>query len=347
MATTTTRRNPLANVKSVTLADDTNALVAAKSQITTKYPLSFDYTVLDEHVRDEAAENTVAILTKVDQVGQHIYDIGLALIRQKEILGHGYWLPWLQEELKWDERRAQLMMSIPQRWPDRTEYAPIAMFGQSVQQLLAAPSTPPEATTKLIEAHNAGQSITVTAAKQMIAATKPVTVGEHTRNVVVGQKGPTNFVGGSGIVLSLNDTIGILRQALINESLIGVRAASFLRRARTVDFVGLIPTGHVLDGETFEKAISFLCVEIERMLEEQRAAAASEATVVYTSETEQDMTPMLKLRVRNAITAMLAKATVADDIDSLVVAGVLTEDMLNGYHTGVATLREIVNALGD
>lgn len=344
MAAITTRRNPLAGAK-VTLADDINQVVAAKSQIATKYPLSFDYTVLDADVRDEAAENTVAILTKVDQVGQHIYDIGLALIRQKEILGHGYWLPWLQEELKWDERRAQLLMSIPQRWPDRTEYAPIAMFGQSVQQLLAAPSAPPEATRQLVDMHSAGQPVTVTLAKQVIASTKPVTVGEHTRNVAAGPKPTNNFVGGSGIVLSLTDTIGVLRTALVNESLIGVRAASFLRRARVVDFVGLVPAGHVIDGETFERAVSFLCVEIEQMLEEQRAAAAANSTVVYTSETGVDVTGATKLRVQNAINAMLSRATVGEDIDALTAAGILGEELLNGWHEAVATLRTILSAV--
>lgn len=134
--------------------------------------LRFDYTQLDKGIRAEAKENTLVIFQAIGQAGQAVYDIGLTLIQQKDLLDHGMFEKWLTEELGWKPRRAELYMSIPQRFPRRTGYDPLADLRDrdikalpgdavvyeeiaglplSTQQVLAAPSVPVEKVREVIE----------------------------------------------------------------------------------------------------------------------------------------------------------------------------------------------------
>lgn len=321
-------------------------LVAAKAQLKkVDDELKFDYTVLAEDIQDEAAENALAIRDKVqdasDKVasaGQDLYDAGLLLVKQKELLGHSHWLPWIDQELGFSERRAQLLMSIPQRWPNRDEYAPISMLSQSIQQLLAAPSTPEAAIKQIVDMQAAGDEPTVKEVKAIITTHRPAAT--TTKVIETVAPPPPNYVSGKARALSLDETIAVLRQGVAHVET--ARAAAYLRRSKPVAYTQFVPSGAVLDGFIFESAVTALAAEFELVAKAERDAIteAAPSKAVYTGKAEDEF-EILAVRVSSAISAMLAKATVSNDIETLANCGVLTEEQLNRWHEALATLREI------
>ena len=67
----------------------------------------FDYGCVPQESRAEVYELTKSVK---DARGRHlavIVEIGGALRRAKELLGHGNFLPWLKAEFRWSERTAR------------------------------------------------------------------------------------------------------------------------------------------------------------------------------------------------------------------------------------------------
>jgi Protein of unknown function (DUF3102) len=67
----------------------------------------FDYGRIPQEIRAEVHELTKSVK---DAHGRHlavIVEIGEALLRTKELLGHGYFLPWLASEFRWSQRTAR------------------------------------------------------------------------------------------------------------------------------------------------------------------------------------------------------------------------------------------------
>jgi hypothetical protein len=97
-----------------------------------------------------------------------VHDVGAALLRAKELLGHGNFLPWLQAEFRWSERTANNYMSIARFFKGKT--ANFADLDIGAAAALAAKSTPPEIRDELLERAEAGENITREEIKERIAA---------------------------------------------------------------------------------------------------------------------------------------------------------------------------------
>jgi DUF3102 family protein len=74
--------------------------------MSTMLPL-FDYAQLDPEVRSVVVEATKVIQLESRQAASSIVAIGEQLVRVKDALGHGHYLPWLKAEFGWSERQAR------------------------------------------------------------------------------------------------------------------------------------------------------------------------------------------------------------------------------------------------
>jgi hypothetical protein len=97
-----------------------------------------------------------------------VYEIGADLLRAKELLGHGNFLPWLQAEFRWSERTANNYMSIARFFQGKTAY--FADLDVGTAAALAAKSTPAEIRNELMDRAVAGQTVTREEVRQRLAA---------------------------------------------------------------------------------------------------------------------------------------------------------------------------------
>jgi len=128
----------------------------------------FDYAAVP-------AENVAEINKLVSRIRathrrhlEAVYEIGADLLRAKELLGHGNFLPWLQAEFRWSERTANNYMSIARFFQGKS--ANFADLDVGTASALAAKSTPAAIRNELLERAEAGESITRAEVKERLAA---------------------------------------------------------------------------------------------------------------------------------------------------------------------------------
>lgn len=126
----------------------------------------FDYGQLDIESRIVVKQRTEEIKTLVRRSAQDIIDIGSKLIDVKERLGHGGFGDWLESEFGWSHMTANNFMNVAlyiKQIPNGLEFQAKALY------LLASPNTPEPARIEAIERAQAGEEITYTAAKTIVA----------------------------------------------------------------------------------------------------------------------------------------------------------------------------------
>ena len=93
-----------------------------------------------------------------DARGRHlavIVEIGGALRRAKEPLGHGNFLPWLKAEFRWSERTARNYMSLAAHFQDKTANFADLDLG-TAQELIDSPA---EVSEPIMRRAEAGETI--------------------------------------------------------------------------------------------------------------------------------------------------------------------------------------------
>lgn len=89
-------------------------------------------------ISPEVAGLTAEIKVYKAQTGACLIEIGRRLIRAKELLPHGDWLPWLEQEVEFSERTAQNFMRVAKEFGANPQ--PVADLGMAkVLSLLALP----------------------------------------------------------------------------------------------------------------------------------------------------------------------------------------------------------------
>jgi hypothetical protein len=131
----------------------------------------FDYSALDTEARIVVQQKTSEIKTVMRRTTQDIIDIGTKLIEVKNRLGHGNFGSWLDVEFGWTDRTARKFMQVAEVF--KTESGSDLNIGAKALYLLSAPSTPDEARQEAIQKAEAGEVITHTAAKAIVAQHKP------------------------------------------------------------------------------------------------------------------------------------------------------------------------------
>lgn len=131
----------------------------------------FDYDALDSETRIVVQQKTGEIKTLMRRAAQDIIDIGTKLIEVKAKLGHGSFGKWVSAEFDWSESSALKMMQVATAFKSVT--VTDLKIGAKALYLLAAPSTPEEARQEAIQRAEAGEPITHSTAKTIVAQHKP------------------------------------------------------------------------------------------------------------------------------------------------------------------------------
>lgn len=105
-------------------------------------------------VRDAA----VRIRMRMSRTAEDIVEIGRDLIRVKDLLGHGNFLPWIETEFGMSADTAGRFMQVAKNLSGRIPHG--AEFEPTVLYALAAPSTPEPVRQEVLRRANAGEKVT-------------------------------------------------------------------------------------------------------------------------------------------------------------------------------------------
>lgn len=133
--------------------------------------VGFDYSSLDTQVTKRVQSSAEAIRQQVRSTLESAIKIGEELVAVKEALPHGQFLPWLRAEFGWAERTARNFMAVAEQFGKSAIIADLPIQ-PTAAYLLAAPAVPDEAREVAIEKAKAGEEITVSAAKEIVAQAK-------------------------------------------------------------------------------------------------------------------------------------------------------------------------------
>ena len=132
--------------------------------------VGFNYDLLETKVAETVRSSADRIRERVKKTVEDIIEVGNDLLAVKEALEHGQFGPWLKAEFGWSERTAQNFMSVAERFKS-AKFAELPIQ-PSAAYLLAAPAVPDEARQVAIEKAEAGEEITFTTAKEIVAEAK-------------------------------------------------------------------------------------------------------------------------------------------------------------------------------
>jgi hypothetical protein len=132
--------------------------------------LGFDYSLLDTKIAEQARSTADRIRERLKKTLADLIEVGNDLLVVKEALPHGLFLPWLRAEFGWSERTAQNFMSVAESFKS-AKFADLPIQ-PSAAYLLAAPAVPDSARQVAIEKAEAGEEITFSSAKEIVAEAK-------------------------------------------------------------------------------------------------------------------------------------------------------------------------------
>ena len=101
-----------------------------------------------------------------------VIEIGRRLTEVQEIVGHGKWSLWLEQEFGWTDRTARNFISVFELSKSKSENFSDLSLPVSSIYLLAAPSTPDSARAEIFERSKSGEVISVQTVRETIANAK-------------------------------------------------------------------------------------------------------------------------------------------------------------------------------
>lgn len=132
----------------------------------------FDYAILAAGAAARARTVAERIRERVKRTLEGLVAVGNDLVAVKAELPHGSFGPWLKAEFGWNERTARNYMAVAEAFGSKTEIISDFGIAPTAAYLLAAPSTPEEALQAAIAQAEAGEQITVAAAREIVAAAR-------------------------------------------------------------------------------------------------------------------------------------------------------------------------------
>lgn len=133
------------------MSEQTPPTVGHNGPLTT----GFDYGRLPPEIVQDAQDDTVLIQSCLKRIGFEIFTFGAALIRQKDRLGRGYWLPWLNAETGFSEDTAERFMRVF-RTLSGDEFRTVRNSGLQLTTLYALAGAPEGVRYQIAEAINNG-----------------------------------------------------------------------------------------------------------------------------------------------------------------------------------------------
>jgi Protein of unknown function (DUF3102) len=118
----------------------------------------FDYAALDRETEVAARSDAALIKGLMRRTAEDVVEIGSALIRQKQRLPHGMFLPWIETEFDMSQSAAYRFINVAERYSGKLP----SLGSLTVEALyeLSAPSTPPEVREEIERRVAAGELAT-------------------------------------------------------------------------------------------------------------------------------------------------------------------------------------------
>jgi hypothetical protein len=129
----------------------------------------FDYSPLEAPVAEQVRATAERIRQKVKQTLEDLIAVGNDLLAVKAALPHGQFGPWLEAEFGWTDRMARNFMAVAERFGPKAEMISDWAIAPTAAYMLAAPSTPGEARREAIARAEAGEQITTSVAREIVA----------------------------------------------------------------------------------------------------------------------------------------------------------------------------------
>lgn len=143
--------------------------------------LGFDYESLTPEIRTDVRESARRIHELERRTSESIIEIGQHLIRVKERLPHGEFLPWIETEFGWTRQSANNFIRVAERFSNVKNldiYQPSALYA------LASNSVPDEVRSGFVEVADAGRPVTHSDVKEAIQEHRQPAPQPEPRNVV-------------------------------------------------------------------------------------------------------------------------------------------------------------------
>ena len=139
----------------------------------------FAYSELDAETSRVIQQRTDEIKALMRQAAEDVITIGRKLAEVRERLGHGRFLDWLDAEFGWHRSTAYRFMQVADAF-STVEISQFEKFAPSALYLLAAPSAPETARAEALERAMAGEAITYSQARTIVARHQafPLTDGD-------------------------------------------------------------------------------------------------------------------------------------------------------------------------
>jgi hypothetical protein len=131
---------------------------------------AFAYAALDAETRIVLLQKTSEIRERMRLTVHEVVEIGERLFAVQRLLAHGQWEAWLQHEFTWSDQTARRYMHVARTFGGKQH---LAAFAPSALYALAAPSIPEAARAEAFARAEAGEAITHTLARQIIAQHQP------------------------------------------------------------------------------------------------------------------------------------------------------------------------------
>ena len=131
----------------------------------------FDYSLVGDSA-DKVRSSAQKIRRMVEKTVEDIIEVGKELLAVKEIVGYGNFGAWLRLEFGWTDRTARNFMAVAEQFGGRTETISELKIDPTAAYLLSAPSAPDEARQQAVERAEAGEQITTSVAKEILAETR-------------------------------------------------------------------------------------------------------------------------------------------------------------------------------
>lgn len=125
----------------------------------------FNYAALDSETRIVVQQRTTEIKALMKRAASDIVEIGQKLIDVKVRLGHGHFGGWLKSEFGMTDRTARNFMQVAETFKSETVSDLIAV---RAMYLLSSPTTPETARAEALERAALGETITHSAAKEIV-----------------------------------------------------------------------------------------------------------------------------------------------------------------------------------
>jgi hypothetical protein len=122
-------------------------------------------------VEVEAERIAVSVRGRLNQIRQEVVAIGLDLLKAKELLKRGRWLPWLEAECGLSTRSAQNYMNVAERFGE--QFARLANLRLETVYKLAARSTPDDVVEAVLAKASSGQGLSDVEAAAMLRTANP------------------------------------------------------------------------------------------------------------------------------------------------------------------------------